>query len=84
MRFVLKALSATLVSASFVVSVFAADLKVYQVVGSARINPGAAVSLNPQPLPPGGIAENFAFVGKSNPGAAVSLREVLEEAPTVQ
>ena len=73
MRTVLKALGATLVSASFFAPAFAADLKSYQVVGSARINPGVAVGLNPQPLPPGGTAGQFVFVGKRNPGAAVSL-----------
>jgi hypothetical protein len=73
MHFIPQALSASLVAAASVMPAAAADLKSYPVGGVARINPGVAVSLNPQPLPPGGLADSFAFVGKSNPGAAVSL-----------
>ena len=73
MKFAIKVLGAALVSTWFLAPALAADFKSHHAVSSARLSPGAEVSLNPQPLPPCCSPDRFALVGKGSRGAAVSL-----------
>jgi hypothetical protein len=73
-RTIPQALSATLASALIAAPAFSGDFENRPLVSdAARMNHGATVSLNAQPLPPRSVAEPLAVTRNVDAGAAVSL-----------